>query len=111
METQIKLQTNTDFCLDSKIGYMIKPNITLLLTSNVSGYDHSGIGRERKRDFGVVAPVIQYLFSNRFYLLAGIGIDVDAPVFFDIVDSEKNKEETAYYKGVRMLGAVGYKLY
>lgn len=43
-----KSQNNTDFGFDLKLGYMIKPNIALLLTSNVSGYDYTGIGRARK---------------------------------------------------------------
>lgn len=106
-----KSQNNTDFGFDFKLGYMIKPNIALLLSSNVSGYVYEGIGRSRKRDFGVLAPTVQYWFRKRFWALAGIGIGLDAPVFYDIEDPDNNKEETAYYSGLGIVGAIGYEFY
>lgn len=106
-----KSQTNTDFGFDFKLGYTIKPNISLLLTSNVSGYEYSGIGRTRKRDFGVLAPAVQYWFRERFWAQAGVGLGIDAPVFFDIEDPDNNKEETEYYHGLGIVGAVGYEFY
>ncbi len=106
-----KMQSNTDFGLDLKFGYMIKPNISLLLTSNISGYDYAGTGRARKRDFGVIAPAVQYWFGDRFWGLVGIGLGVDAPVFFDIEDPDNQKEETKYYPGLGIIGAVGYEFY
>lgn len=104
-------QNDIDFGLDLKLGYMIKPNIAILLTSNVSGYEYSGIGRTRKRDFGVLAPSLQYWFKERFWLLGGIGLGLDAPVFFDIKDPETNKEETEYHGGLGIVGAIGYDIY
>jgi len=106
-----KTQNNTDFGFDLKFGYMIKPTIALLLTSNISGYDYTGIGRPRKRDFGVLAPSVQYWFADRFWGLAGIGLGVDAPVFFDIEDPDNQKEETRYYTGLGIVGALGYEFY
>ncbi|WP_062062809.1 hypothetical protein [Aquimarina longa] len=106
-----KSQNDTDFGLDLKLGYMIKPTLAILLTSNVSGYDYSGIGRTRKRDFGVLAPAVQYWFKERFWLLGGIGLGLDAPVFFDIKDPEINKEETEYHSGLGIVGAIGYDIY
>jgi hypothetical protein len=106
-----KLQNNTDFGFDLKFGYMLKPNVALLLTSNISAYDYIGIGRPRKRDFGVLAPSVQYWLHEKFWVLAGIGLGVDAPVFFDIKDPENNKEETQYHTGLGILGAVGYDFY
>jgi hypothetical protein len=76
-----KSQNDTDFSFDLKAGYMIKSNIALLITSNVSGYEYSGIGRSRKRDFGVLAPTVEYWFRDRFWALAGIGLGLDAPFF------------------------------
>ncbi|MFT6922948.1 MAG: hypothetical protein ACJA1C_001956 [Crocinitomicaceae bacterium] len=106
-----KSQNNTDFAFDLKLGYMIKPNIALLLTSSVSGYDYSGIGRDRKRDFGVLAPTVQYWFHEKFWVLAGIGLGLDAPVFFDIEDPDNNKEEIEYHGGLGIVGAIGYEFY
>lgn len=104
-------QNDIDFGLDFKLGYMIKPNIAILLTSNVSGYEYSGIGRTRKRDFGVLAPSLQYWFKERFWVLGGIGLGLDAPVFFDIKDPETNKEDIEYYSGLGIVGAIGYDIY
>lgn len=106
-----KLQNDFDFGLDVKLSYMLKPNIALLLTSNVSAYEYSGIGRTRKRDFGVVAPAIQYWLKARIWVLGGIGLGLDAPVFFDIKNPETNKEETKYFNGFGVVGALGYDIY
>ena len=35
-----KSQTDIDFGLDLKLGYMIKPTLAILLTSNISGYEY-----------------------------------------------------------------------
>lgn len=106
-----KSQNNTDFGFDLKFGYMVKPKIALLVTSNVSGYDYIGIGRPRKRDFGVLAPTIQYWLGDRFCGLVGIGLGIDAPVFFDIEDPENHKEETQYHIGLGTVLAIGYEFY
>lgn len=106
-----KNQNDTDFGLDLKFGYMIKPNLAILLTSNVSGYDYSGIGRDRKRDFGILAPSIQFWLNDRFWILGGIGLGLDAPVFFDIENPDTDPEETAYYSGLGLIGSAGYELY
>jgi len=50
----------SDLGIDLKVGYMINTNLAILLTSIVSIYDYTGFGRDRKRDFGVLAPSIQY---------------------------------------------------
>ena len=106
-----KSQNSTDFGFDLKFGYMITPNFALLLTSNVSAYNYSGIGRDRKRDFGIVAPTIQYWFWNKLWIQAGAGLGVDAPVFFDIKNPETDKHETAYYSGWGINSAIGYEFY
>lgn len=106
-----KNQSNTDLGLDVKLGYMIKPNLALLLTSNVSTYNYSGIARDRKRDFGIVAPSLQYWISKRMWVLAGAGLAVDAPVFWDIKNAETDKNETNYYTGGGLIASVGYEFY
>lgn len=106
-----KSQRNTDFGLDLKAGYMLNPNLALLLTSNVSGYDYAGIGRPRKRDFGVVAPTVQYWFRDKLWVMGGAGLGVDAPVFFDLEDPDNNKEETVYHTGFGAVAAIGYEFY
>lgn len=104
-------QNNTGLGLDFKVGYMVKPNLALLLSSNVSSYDYSGVGRDRKRDFGIVAPTIQYWFNHRFYILGGVGLGVDAPIFWDIEKPEINKEEVQYFAGLGAVTALGFEIY
>lgn len=101
----------TDLGIDLKIGYMIKPNLAILLTSNVSIYDYSGFGRNRKRDFGVLSPSIQYWLSSKFWILGGIGIGGDNPVFWDIKDPNEDNLETKYYSGFGAVTSIGYELF
>jgi hypothetical protein len=104
-------KNNTGLGLDFKLGYMLRPNLALLLSSNVSSYDYSGLGRNRKRDFGIVAPTLQYWLSDRFWILGGVGLGVDAPIFWDIEKPEINKEEAKYYAGLGVVTALGFEIY
>ena len=106
-----KMQNDIDLAIDLKIGYMIKPQIAILLTSTVSIYDYSGFGRNRKRDFGVLAPALQYWLSNRFWVQGGLGIGGDNPVFWDIENPDNDALETKYYSGLGLMTSVGYEIY
>ena len=106
-----KQQTDGGVALDAKVGYMVKPHLALLLTTNVSVYDYSGFGRNRKRDFGVVAPAVQYWVSDRFWVLGGAGLGGDNPVFWDLKNPDAAPLETKYYPGLGVVAAVGYEIY
>ncbi len=101
----------SDLALDFKIGYMIKSNLALLLTSNVSIYDYSGFGRDRKREFGVLAPTVQYWLPHKLWIQGGIGIGGDNPVFWDIKNPDEDELETKYYSGLGLITALGYEIY
>lgn len=106
-----KNQSELGFALDLKIGYMIKPNLALLLSTNVSIYDYSGFGRDRKRDFGILAPAAQYWINDKFWVLGGIGLGGDNPVFWDIKNADTDPLETKYYNGLGFIVATGYEVY
>lgn len=106
-----KSESFSDLAIDLKAGYMINPNLALLLSSNVSIYDYSGFGRDRKRDFGVIAPSLQYWLNNKVWVLGGIGIGGDNPVFWDIKNPDSDSLETKYYSGLGFVAAVGYEVY
>jgi len=106
-----KKQAQFNLGLDFKLGYMIKPNLALLFTSNVSIYNYSGFGRNRQRDFGILAPSVQYWVNDKLWLLGGIGIGGDNPVFWDIKKPDLNPLETKYYSGVGIVSALGYELF
>ena len=96
--------------IDLKIGYMLKSDLGLLITSNVSIYDYEGFGRPRKRDFGVLAPSVQYWFNKKVWALGGVGLGGDNPVFWDIKSPENDPLETKYYNGLGLVAAVGYEV-
>ncbi|WP_034256397.1 hypothetical protein [Adhaeribacter aquaticus] len=106
-----KNQTDTGLALDLKLGYMVRPNLALLLSTNVSVYDYSGFGRNRKRDFGIVAPSVQYWVTNKLWFLGGVGLGGDNPVFWDIRNPDNDPLETKYYFGLGGVAAVGYEIY
>ncbi len=106
-----KTEQATNLGLDIKIGFMLNPKTSILLSSNVSIYDYSGFGRDRKRDFGVLSPSVQYWLNNKLWLLGGVGLGGDNPVFWDIKNPEDDPLETKYFSGVGLISSIGYELF
>ena len=106
-----KKQNDVDLALELKLGYMLQSNLALLISSNVSVYNYSGFGRNRKRDFGILAPSVQYWINNKLWILGGIGLGGDNPVFWDIKNPDTDSLETKYYSGSGLVTAVGYEIY
>ena len=106
-----KTARSIDFALDAKVGYMLKPNLAMLVITNVSIYNYEGFGRSRKRDFGLLALGMQYWIKPKLWLLAGLGLGGDNPVFFDIKNPETDPLETKYYNGIGLVAAVGHEIY
>jgi len=101
----------TGLGIDLKIGYMLNPKLAILLTSNVSVYDYSGFGRDRKRDFGVLSPSLQYWLNDKIWLLGGVGIGGDNPVFWDVKNPDTDPLETTYYSGLGIVASAGYEIF
>jgi len=95
--------------LNWKLGYMITPRTALLLNGAISIYDYELSDRPRLRDLGGLFPSVQYWVKDRYWILAGIGLATDAPVFFDL--KTENKEETRYHMGLGVLTGAGLELY
>lgn len=106
-----KSDMQTDLGIDLKIGYMLNPRLAILLTSNVAIYDYSGFGRDRKRDFGVLSPSVQYWLKDKLWVMGGIGIGGDNPVFWDIKNPDTEPLETKYYSGLGLVASTGYELF
>lgn len=108
-----KNQSEPGLALDVKLGYMIKPDLAILLTTNVSIYDYSGFGRNRKRDFGILAPSVQYWVNDKFWVLGGVGLGGDNPVFWDIdfENVDNDPLETEYFNGLGFVASMGYEFY
>jgi len=104
-----KNQNNTNLALNWKVGYMLNPKLALLLNGAVSIYEYDLSDRKRLRDFGGIFASSQYFVSNRIWVLGGIGIGTDAPVFYDL--EPENKVETEYYSGLGLVSSVGYEFF
>ena len=101
-------QSNTDLALNWKIGYMLNPKLALLINGAVAIYDFNLSGRPRKRDFGGVFPSVQYHLNNKWWVLGGIGLGTDAPVFYDL--KPDNQDELKYHSGFGGITAIGYEI-
>ena len=104
-----KNQNNTNLALNWKIGYMLNPKLAVLLNGAVSIYKYDLSDRERLRDFGGAFASAQYFVADKFWILGGIGIGTDAPVFYDL--KPENAVETKYYSGIGVISSVGYEIY
>lgn len=102
-------QNNTNLALNWKLGYMLNPKMALLLNGVVSIYEYDLSDRKRLRDFGGVFASSQYFIADKFWVLAGIGIGTDAPVFYDL--KPENTVETDYYSGFGFVSSVGYEVF
>lgn len=102
-------QSNTDLGLNWKVGYMIRPNLAVLINGSASIYDYTLSGRARKRDFGGIFPSAQYWVADKIWILGGGGIGTDAPVFYDL--KVENIEETKYHSGIGAISSIGYEVY
>ncbi len=104
-----KSQNNTNLALNWKVGYMLNPRFALLLNGAVSIYEYGLSDRKRLRDFGGVFASAQYFISNNFWILGGVGVGTDAPVFYDL--KPENEIETKYYSGIGAVSSVGYEFF
>ena len=102
-------QNNTNLALNWKVGYMLNPKLAILLNGAVSIYEYDLTDRKRLRDFGGVFASAQYFVKDKFWLLGGVGIGTDAPVFYDL--KPENTVETKYYSGLGLVSSVGYEIY
>lgn len=104
-----KKQNNTNLALNWKVGYMLNPKLAILLHGAVSIYEYDLTDRKRLRDFGGVFVSVQYFATDKFWVLGGVGVGTDAPVFYDL--KPENTVETKYYSGLGLVSSLGYEIY
>jgi hypothetical protein len=104
-----KSQNSNHLALGWKLGYMINTKFGLVLNGAVSIYEYDLSDRKRLRDFGGLFASGQYFVSDKIWILGGLGIGTDAPVFFDL--KPENEIETKYYSGYGAISSVGYELF
>ncbi len=89
-----------------KFGKMISPHTALILYLPGTVYRYKWSDRERDRGFEGIIPTVQYWAADRFWMLAGAGLGMDAPAFYDI----KNEAERKLYFGGAALAGAGYEI-
>lgn len=100
---------DANLALNWKIGYMLHPKLALLVVGSVSVYEYDLSDRKRLRDLGGVFASAQYFISDKFWVLGGLGIGTDAPVFYDLIPD--NERETDYYSGLGVISSLGFEIY
>jgi hypothetical protein len=90
-----------------KMGAMISKRTALLVYLPGSIYTYTGSGRKRDRGFEGIIPSIQYWLKDRWWVLGGAGIGLDAPAFYDV----KNEEEKNFNFGSSLTIGTGYEIW
>ena len=90
-----------------KIGTMVSSKTAIVVLLPGSLYKYKGVGRERDRGFEGIIPSVQYWVKDRFWVLGGVGLTLDAPAFYDIKDETERK----FYFGPAMVLSSGYELW
>ena len=90
-----------------KLGTMISSRTALLLYLPGTVYTYNKEGRKRDRGFEGIVPSVQFWATDRFWLLGGAGLGMDAPAFYDI----KDKTERKFYFGTAALAGLGYEIW
>ncbi len=90
-----------------KIGTMISNRTALLVYLPGSIHTYKNEERERDRGFEGIIPSVQYWFKDRWWVMGGLGLGMDAPAFYDI----KNEDERKFYFGYASIAGAGYEIW
>lgn len=97
------------YSYDVNLGKVIGSRLALLVSSNTAGYEYEE-DRSRGRKFSVLTPCVQYWFSKRLSFLGGIGVGLDAPVYYDI-EPDNLSTELQHHVGIGGVTALAYDFY
>lgn len=89
-----------------KIGKMVSDKMALMIYLPGSIYEYEQSGRSRSRGFEAILPSAQFWVKDRFWLMGGVGLGLDAPAFFDIKDEEERNFNFGYAGAI----SAGYEL-
>jgi hypothetical protein len=90
-----------------KIGAMLRHDTALLLHLPGSIYRYKGDGRERDRGFEGVIPSLQFWLLDRWWVMGGVGLALDAPAFYDV----KGQDEGMFHLGPAVTLGTGYEVF
>lgn len=90
-----------------KIGGMLRHDTALLLHLPGSIYRYKGLGRERDRGFEGVIPSLQFWPLDRWWVMGGVGLTLDAPAFYDV----KSEDEGKFHLGPAVTLGTGFEVF
>jgi hypothetical protein len=93
-----------------RIGYMVSPRTAVVVLLPGTIYRYEGVGeqdRPRDRGFEGIIPSIQYWVADRWWIMGGAGLTLDAPTFYDVQDASEGK----YYMGPSLSVGAGYEVW
>lgn len=99
---------SVDLGLGWHMGYQATSRWAMLLMGSASVYPYSGTGRDRKRSFESLVPALEYRVDDRLRLSAGVGLQLDAPVFYDVRPG--GADEKRFSRGVGVVVGMSYAL-
>lgn len=90
-----------------KFGYSFSNRFLAGVYLPGSIYTYEGPGRTRDRGFEGIIPFAQYWPAEKWWILGGAGITLDAPAFYDV----EGQAEADFYFGPSILAGAGYELW
>lgn len=98
--------SGTDIALSWSVGYRTSQRTAVVLKGASSPYRYTGPGRRRRRAFEGIFPSFEYRVTDDAWVSAGAGLNLDAPVFYDVRGRDPN--ERRFSRGLGTLLSVGY---
>ncbi|WP_272149747.1 hypothetical protein [Tenacibaculum aiptasiae] len=88
---------------DLKFGYMLNEKfaITAVLPGNIYEFQNND------RHFGGFIPSVQYWVKDRWWIHGGIGLAIDSPALYDIIDDVNDD----WNFGCAVMASTGYEIY
>ena len=90
-----------------KFGWMVAPKTAVAVLLPGSVYQYKWSDRSRDRGFEGIVPSVQHWVKDRWWLLGGAGLGMDAPAFYDIKDETERK----FHFGAAGVAATGFEIW
>lgn len=88
---------------DLKFGYML--NDKLAITASLPGNIYEF--QDKDRHFSGFIPSVQYWLKDLWWIHGGIGLAIDSPALYDIIDSINDD----WHFGYAVMASTGYEVY
>ncbi len=99
-------RSGLDFAFGWRVGYRASERVAVMLQGVGAGYRSLGPGRPRRRGFEALVPTVEVALRPDTWISTGVGMHLDAPVFFDL--QRDRPDERRYHRGWGMVLGAGY---